>query len=59
MYTPAVAGYEDEKTLLPYFHLLVSEFLRIEEQQFCVVNNRRYPVYLKITVVADLSFLHK
>ena len=59
MYTPAVAGYADEKKLMPYFHLLVSEFLRIEEQRFCVVNDRRYPVYLKITVIADLSFLHK
>jgi hypothetical protein len=59
MYTPAVAGYADEKKLMPYFHRLVSEFLLIEEQQFCVVNHQRYPVYLKITVIADLSFLHK
>jgi hypothetical protein len=59
MYTPAVAGYVDECTLMPYFHHMVAEFLRIEEQQFCEVNGQKYPVYLQIAVVADLSFLHK
>jgi hypothetical protein len=59
MYTPAVAGFVDEAELMPYFHRLVSEFLQIEEQQYCVVNGKRYPVYLQIIVVADLSFLHK
>jgi hypothetical protein len=59
MYTPAVAGYANEKELMPFFHCLVSEFLRIEEQQYCVVNEKRYAVFLKITVIADLAFLHK
>lgn len=59
MYTPAVAGFLKENEMMPYFHLLVTEFLRIEEQKFCEVNGVRYPVYLKITVIADLSFLHK
>jgi hypothetical protein len=44
---------------MPYFHHIVEEFLRIEEQQFCEVNGKKYPVYLQIVVVADLSFLHK
>jgi hypothetical protein len=39
MYTPAAAEYYmDEKSLMPYFHLLVKEMLNIEQQQFCVVN---------------------
>ncbi len=33
MYTPAVAGFMDEVQLMPWFHRLVDEFLRIEEQQ--------------------------
>ncbi len=34
MYTPAVAGYMDETQLMPWFHRLVREFMKIEEQQF-------------------------
>jgi hypothetical protein len=30
MLTPAVAGYKDESKLMPYFHLMVQEFLKIE-----------------------------
>ena len=59
MYTPAVAGYKDESQLMPYFNLMVNEFLKIEEQQYCVVNAKKYNVHIKITSVADLSFLHK
>ena len=59
MYTPAVAGFMDETELMPWFHLLVGEFIKIEEQQFCVVNEKKYTVYLHISVIADLSFLHK
>ena len=59
MYTPAVAGFLDETQLMPWFHLMVAEFMKIEEQQFCVVNNKKYTVYLHISVIADLSFLHK
>ncbi len=46
MYTPVVAGYVDEGGLMPYFQLLVEEFLKIEQQQFCVVNGKRYTVYI-------------
>lgn len=41
MYTPAVAGFMDEKELMPWFHRLVAEFLRIEEQQYCLVNGKK------------------
>jgi hypothetical protein len=30
MYTPIVAGFADEAALMPYFHLMVREFLQIE-----------------------------
>jgi len=59
MYTPAVGGFLDEAELMPYFHRLVAEFLQIEDQQYVVVNGKRYTVYIQIIVVADLSFLHK
>jgi hypothetical protein len=59
MYTPAAAGYVDEKELMPYFHLLVKECQEIEKQQFCVVNGKKFTVYIKVVVIADLAFLHK
>jgi hypothetical protein len=59
MYTPAAAGYVDENGLMEFFHLLVKECLKIEEQQFCVVNDKKYTVYIKVAVIADLAFLHK
>jgi hypothetical protein len=59
MYTPIVAGFADEAALMPYFHLMVREFLQIEEQDYCVVNNKQYPVYIHTMVMADMSFLHK
>jgi hypothetical protein len=59
MYTLAAAGYMDEKSLIPYFHLLVNEMLNIEQQQFCVVNGTQFAVYIKTVVIADLAFLHK
>jgi hypothetical protein len=59
MYTPACAGYATEDELMDYFHLLIAEFCKIEAQQFCVVNGKEYAVYIKVVVIADLSFLHK
>jgi hypothetical protein len=59
MFTPAAGGYLDEKDLMPYFHLLMEELRKIEEQQFCTVNGKEYTVYIKPVVIADLSFLHK
>jgi hypothetical protein len=53
MYTPIVAGFADEAALMPYFHLMVREFKTIEEQDYCVVNNKKYPVYIHIMVMAD------
>jgi hypothetical protein len=53
------AGYATEKELMEYFHLLLDAFRKIEEQQFCIVNGKKYRVFLKVVVVADLSFLHK
>jgi hypothetical protein len=59
MYTPIVGGFADEAELMPYFHLMVAEFTKIEEQKYCVVNEKKYPVYIHIIVIADMSFLHK
>jgi hypothetical protein len=59
MYTPVAAGYVDEKVLMPYFHLLVKECQQIEKEQFCVVNGKKFTVYIKVVVIADLAFLHK
>ena len=59
MYTPAAAGYVDEKGIMPYFQLLVDEFLKIEDRGYCVVKCQEYPVYIKTVVIADLAFLHK
>jgi hypothetical protein len=39
----------NENELMDYFHLLVDEFRKIdpkiEVQQFCVVNGKKYTVY--------------
>ena len=59
MYTPIVAGFADEAELMPFFHLMVGEFLKIEEQEFCVVNAKRYAVNIRVVVIADKSFMQK
>ncbi len=59
MYTPACAGYATEKELMEYFHHLLDALRKIEEQQFCIVNGKKYRVFLEVIVVVDLSFLHK
>jgi hypothetical protein len=53
MYTPACAGYATEDELMEYFNLLVNEFLKIEAQQFCVVNDKEYTVYIMEIEVTD------
>jgi hypothetical protein len=59
MYTPIVAGFADEAELMPFFHRMVTEFLKIEEQEYCVVNDKRYTMYLHVIVIADKSFMQK
>jgi hypothetical protein len=59
MYTPIVAGFADEAELMPYFHRIVAEFLKIEEQEYCEVNDKRYQVHLHVIVIADKSFMQK
>jgi hypothetical protein len=59
LYTPAVAGFGSEEDLMGYFHSMVQEFLKIEEQGFCTVNGNKWDVHIKVVVVADLSFLQK
>ena len=59
LYTPAVAGYATEAELMQYFHLMVRAFEQIEAQGYCVVNGYHWKVFIKVAVVADLSFLHK
>jgi hypothetical protein len=59
MYTPIVAGYADEAELMPYFHRMVAEFEKIEEQKYCVVNDKRYTVCIHVIVIADKSFMQK
>ena len=59
MYTPAVAGYVDEGHILSYFNALVAAFRQIEAQGYCMVNGVRHTVYIDVSVVADMAFLHK
>jgi hypothetical protein len=44
---------------MQYFHLMVRAFQQIEAQGYCVVNGYHWKVFIKVAVVADLSFLHK
>jgi hypothetical protein len=60
MYTPVVAGYVDEGHILSYFNALVAAFRQIVEAQgYCVVDGVRHTVYIDVSVVADMAFLHK
>jgi hypothetical protein len=59
MYLPALAGYTDEKTIMPYFEEFVQAFLEIEERGYCVVDNQQYNIYIRCFVVGDLAFEQK
>ena len=59
LYTPAVAGYTDEKKMMPYFDEMVAAFMEIEERGYCMFDNDRKYVNIKCVIVADMSFLHK
>ena len=59
LYTPAVAGFTDEKKMMPYFEELVAAFVEIEKRGYCVVDGVEYPIHIRCVVVADMAFLHK
>lgn len=59
LYSPAVAGYTDEKSMMPYFEEMVAAFVNIEKKGFCTVDGVDYPIFIRCVVVADMSFLHK
>ena len=56
LYTPAVAGYTDEKHIMPYFDEMVAAFMEIEKRGYCMYENERKYVNIKCVVVADMSF---
>jgi hypothetical protein len=59
MYTPALAGYRDENSLMPYFEEFMQAFLEIERRGFCVVDRKEYKVNIYPFLVADMAFEHK
>ncbi len=59
MYTPAMAGYKDEASIMPLFEEFVQAFRVIEERGYCVVDNKEYKVNIHTFVVADMAFEHK
>ncbi len=59
LYTPAVAGYTDEKKMLPYFEQMVDAFMEIDKRGYCIIDDELKYVNIKVVVVADMSFLHK
>ena len=59
MYVPALAGYADEKRMMPYFDEFVAAFREIEKRGYCVVNNEQFSVNIRIFVVGDLAFEQK
>ncbi len=59
LYTPAIGGYATEAQLIPIFEELVELFIEIEKQKYVIVDGQRYDtVFIKVLVVADMSFLH-
>ena len=59
MYVPALAGYADEKRMMPYFDEFVAAFREIEKRGYCVVNNEQFSVNIRSFVVGDLAFEQK
>lgn len=60
LYVPAAAGYVDESDLMPYFEQLLEFFVEVEQQNYIIVDGKRYDnVFIKVLVVADMMFLHK
>ena len=59
MYVPALAGYTDEKSIMPYFEEFIRAFRDIEDRGFCVVEKKEYKVHIRCFVVGDLAFEQK
>ena len=59
LYIPAMGGYTDESTMIPLFEELFEIFVEVEKQKFCVVDGKKYDVFIDVKVVADMMFLHK
>jgi hypothetical protein len=59
MYIPALAGYTDEKRMMPYFDEFVAAFREIEKRGYCVVDKKEYKVNIRSFVVGDLAFEQK
>ncbi len=59
MYLPALAGYTDEKSIMPYFEEILQAFQEIEERGYCVVDNKQFSVNIRSFVVGDLAFEQK
>jgi hypothetical protein len=59
MYIPALAGYTDEASIMPYFEELLRAFREIEERGCCVVDQEQHKVHIRAFVVGDLAFEQK
>ena len=59
MYIPALAGYTDEKKIMPYFDEFFAAFGVIEKRGYCMVNNEKFNVNIRSFVVGDLAFEQK
>ncbi len=55
MYLPALTGYTDEKSIMPYFEKFLQAFREIEERGCCVVDKQQYNVYIRCVVVDDVA----
>jgi hypothetical protein len=59
MYIPALAGYTNEKRMMPYFDEFVETFRAIEKRGYCVVDKEEYKVNIRSFVVEDIAFEQK
>jgi hypothetical protein len=56
---PALAGYTDESSIMPYFEEFVCVFRDIEKLGYCVVDGQQHKVHIRPFVVGDLAFEQK
>jgi hypothetical protein len=47
IYIPSLAGYTDEKRMMPYFDEFVAAFREIEKRGYCVVDEEEYKVNIR------------
>jgi hypothetical protein len=59
MYIPALAGYTDEASIMPYFEEFLGAFREIEKRGYCVVDDTQHKVHIRPFVVGDLAFEQK